>query len=241
MRKYLVRLDDACPYMDKKKWNRVFSVLERQGISPLIGIIPSNNDLSTMIDDYDNQFWEKMREYQQKGWSFALHGYDHCCISDFGGINPVHNRSEFAGIERDIQTEKIIKGYNILINNGIYPKFFFAPSHTFDLTTVEVIKNNTKIRFISDTIALSPYEVEGMVFVPQQMGKFRKVRLNGYWTFCFHPNEMADEAIDTFEQFIIDNSSCFISFESLLQQKWGKKSLTDKCLQKLYFMLRKIK
>lgn len=240
MTKYLVRLDDACPEMDKEKWNRVFFILDKYDIKPLIGIIPDNQDNDTVLNTPDENFWNRMREYQKKGWEFALHGYSHCMETSDGGVNPVHLRSEFAGNPRERQEEKISRGYQILAAHGIRPRFFFAPSHTFDRTTVEVLLDKTPIRHISDTIALKPYKRYGMTFVPQQMGKFRKAPFEGYWTSCFHPNEMNEDDFSDFEAFIKENRNLFISFSECVDKNWRGLTLIDRVLCALYFTKRRL-
>lgn len=240
MIKYLLRLDDACPEMDKNKWDKVFDILEKHKITPLIGIIPSNEDSQTRITNADIHFWDRMKLFQDKGWDFALHGYNHCCDMTSGGINPVHMCSEFAGLNYEDQYSKIKKGYSILASHGINPKFFFAPCHTFDQNTINALKECTPIKYISDTFALKPYKEDGIVYIPQQMGRFRNIRISGHWTFCFHPNEMTDQDIIYFEDFIKVHKNKFISFESLTLQDWGKKTLIDKALRALYFLKRKL-
>ena len=127
--RYLIRLDDACPYMDRVKWQRMENILDKYGVKPLVGIIPANADLKTMIDPDDNNFWVKAHSWVKKGWSIALHGYDHVCISDDGmkGLNPFWRRSEFAGLSLELQREKIRNGYAVLKEQGFEPKYFFAP------------------------------------------------------------------------------------------------------------------
>lgn len=106
---YLIRLDDACPYMDRAKWQRMEDVLDRYGVKPLVGIIPANADPKTMIEREDPRFWEKAHSWEKKGWEIALHGNDHVCISNGGmkGLNPFWKRSEFAGLPLEQQREKI--------------------------------------------------------------------------------------------------------------------------------------
>lgn len=241
-KKYLVRLDDACPNMDKKRWNRIEEILDRYSIKPLVGIIPHNEDGETMLDPDDDEFWRKACGWQSKGWTIALHGYNHCCTTSSGGINPVHNRSEFAGLPYQKQLEKIHDGYEILKQNGLNPTYFFAPSHTYDHNTVLAIKEATPIRMISDTMARFPYQYDNeMVVVPCQMGRFRDIPIAGYWTFCFHPNIMDDEAVKTFEQFIIDNQDKFIAFDEIPVSDLMKKGIIDKLMGKAYFAFRKIR
>lgn len=239
MTKYLIRLDDACPEMNHSRWNLIFQILDKYSIKPLIGIIPHNEDSDTMIDSADPNFWQMMREKHQRGWAMALHGYNHVCQSHSGGINPVHQRSEFAGADLCLQKDKIKSGYNILVDNGIIPEVFFAPSHTFDRNTLEALKSETPIRTVSDTFALRPYIEDDITFIPQQMGKFRNIPLPGYWTFCFHPNIMTDAEMQEFEDFIKRNRNSFISYKEVLDIVPCKRSIIDLILQKLYLMKRK--
>lgn len=235
---YLVRLDDACPFMDSKKWQRMEDILDKYGIKPLVGIIPANADPETMIEE-DSQFWEKVYNWITKGWKMALHGFDHVCTTHDGGINPVHNRSEFAGLNYEKQTVKIKKGYDILKSHGVEPSFFFAPSHTFDKTTLKAIKDTTPIRMISDMIATKPYEKEGFTFVPCQMGKLREMPISGYWCACYHPNIMTDEEFEAIESFIQSHRQDFLSFDNL--PKSSSRTVMDVLLSIAYYILRRIK
>ena len=63
--KYLVRLDDACPTMDRSKWGKIEAILDKYNIKPMVGIIPANNDTTLKIDEVDNFFWEKAFRWHQ--------------------------------------------------------------------------------------------------------------------------------------------------------------------------------
>lgn len=241
MTKYYVRLDDACPAMHHEKWNRILSILEIHGIKPMIGIIPQNRDEETMITPPDSGFWDKVKEWDKKGYALALHGFDHICISDNGGINPVHKRSEFAGLPLDLQKNKIRQGYAVLNSHGIKPKYFFAPSHTFDRNTLRALEEETPIRIISDTVALFPYRRYGFAFIPQQMGKFRNIPLPGHWTFCYHPNTLTEEQIYHFERFISENKDKFGSYDDIDTKTLKGKRTADRILGWLFFFQRKIR
>ena len=109
MNKYLIRLDDACPTMDAAKWQRMEDMLDRYGVRPMVGVIPANCDPKQKIDLEDANFWSKVKSWGvNKGWTIALHGYDHCYISEEGlkGLNPLWARSEFAGVSLEKQKEK---------------------------------------------------------------------------------------------------------------------------------------
>ena len=237
--KYLFRLDDACPRMDHKKWQRIEQVLDKYGVKPLVGIIPNNEDPVTSIDACDAQFWSLAKSWANKGWKIALHGYNHVCTTETGGMNPVHKRSEFAGLPYEQQCEKIKNGYSLLKQHGIETEWFFAPSHTFDENTLKAIRECTPIKYISDMIATKPYLSHGFTFVPCQMGRLREMPIPGYWCACYHPNIMKDEEFVVLENFLSAHKDEFVSFDELPDA--GDKSLLDRMLGFAYYSLRKIK
>lgn len=241
-KKFLIRLDDACPFMDKERWGQVEDILDKYKIRPLVGIIPNNEDSQTLKDNENPLFWDLAKVWQEKKWTIALHGYDHVYATKCGGINPVHKRSEFAGLDYNKQAEKIKKGFKILVDNGLNPTYFYAPSHTYDENTLKALKDETPIRLISDTMAFKPYQYYvDFVIVPCQMGKFRNIPFDGYWTFCFHPNEMDHDAMDNFRSFIAANQSRFISFNELPIEMAEKKTILDRLMSWAYLMMHKLK
>lgn len=240
---YLIRLDDACPTMNGAKWKRALDILDRYQICPMIGIIPHNEDEKQMIDAPDSTFWDKARMWEEKGYAIAMHGYNHCYISDKGlqGLNPLWSRSEFAGVDYDVQCQKIKEGYALLKEQGLHPRFFFAPSHTFDYHTLKALKEYTDIRMISDTIATKPYKDMEFVFIPQMGGHCIEMKIPGIWTFCLHPNEMTDNNFSTLETFLQKHQQEFCSFDKLNLQDVGKKNLLGRLLSFIYFAKRRMK
>ena len=241
--KYLIRLDDACPYMDRAKWQRMEDILDKYGVKPLVGIIPANADPKTMITPEDASFWEKAHSWEKKGWRIALHGFDHVCISDEGmaGLNPFWKRSEFAGLPLEKQREKIRKGYAILKEHGFAPKYFFAPSHTFDEITLEALRQETDIRIVSDTISRYPYKKDDFVFIPQIYGHCVKMPISGIYTSCFHPNTMNNGAFVALESFLKNYSGYFTDFSSFNIEMISEKTILDKVISGVFFGLRKIR
>lgn len=241
--KYLIRLDDACPTMDGVKWQRMFDILDRYGVRPMVGIIPHNEDPKQEIDAPDVEFWYKAKLWQQKGYAIALHGYNHCYISDEGlkGLNPLWSRSEFAGVPYDVQKQKIRDGFEILSNHGVKPKYFFAPSHTFDENTLKALRECTDIRIISDTIATKPYKRGDFVFLPQLGGHCTEMKINGIWTFCLHPSAMSEENFVATETFIRLHKEEFVGFCDLDLQALKPKNMKSRLLSWIYFTRRKIR
>ena len=107
MSQYIMRLDDASEDMDVEKWQRMEDLLDKYHIKPIVGVIPNNQD-PDMVGVYpkDEQFWEKVQRWKEKGWTIALHGYTHVFETREGGLNPVNDRSEFAGVPLERQKEK---------------------------------------------------------------------------------------------------------------------------------------
>lgn len=234
---YLIRLDDASEYMDVKKWTQVENLLDKYSLKPIVGIIPNNQD-GSLVNRYqkDIEFWHKALKWKVKEWTIALHGYTHVYSSKSGGINPVNLRSEFAGLSLEEQKKKISNGIKIFKQHGLEAKVFFAPSHTFDLNTLEALKLESDLRIISDTVANNIYKRGEFHFIPQQSGKVRKLPFK-VTTFCYHPNTMIEKDFKILEAFIIKNKNKFVGFEALNFTD-RKQSLYDRFLKEMYFSIR---
>ena len=153
---------------------------------------------------------------KEKGWELALHGCYHKYTTKEGGINPVNQRSEFAGVPLDKQKEMIRHGVDVLKGHDIEPKVFFAPSHTFDENTLVALKEESDIRIISDTIANDVYFENNFYFIPQQSGRVRK--------------------LDVLERFLKKNAESF-RISITVGKKRGR-NLLDRALRELYFLRR---
>ena len=122
----------------------------------------------------------------------------------------------------------------------LHPKYFFAPSHTFDENTLVALREETSIRIISDTIALKPYRKNDFTFIPQISGHCVKMPLPGVYTFCLHPNTMNDAQFIQTERFLQEHGSEFISFNDLDLENLLGKDIISKLLSWAYFMRRKL-
>ena len=241
--KYLIRLDDACSTMDAAKWQRMEDMLDKYGVRPMVGVIPNNNDPKQRIDFADSKFWNKVERWTNNQWAIALHGYDHCYISEDGlsGLNPLWSRSEFAGVPLEKQKEKIREGVKILRAHGIDPRYFFAPSHTYDENTLIALKEESNIRIISDTIATKPYRYGDFAIIPQLGGHCTEMKIPGIWTFCLHPSAMKEEDFVATEKFLKAHKQEFISFYDLDLNNLKNKDFMSRLLSWVYFTRRKIK
>ena len=236
MKKIYFRLDDACPYMNINNWLRVETLLDKYNVKPLVGIIPDCVDNDLLKYGSDDSFWTKtIGRWKSKNYSFAMHGYQHKFESSCGGINPVNNYSEFAGLPFDVQNDKIKKAVSILNDKKISTNVFFAPAHTFDKNTLIALSKNG-FDIISDTIANSSYSECGFTFVPVQSGKVRKLPFKEV-TFCYHPNIMTDSDFTDLESFLAKYSKKLYPFP--LTKSKRRKSLLDRVFSKMYFSRRK--
>ncbi len=199
--KYIFRLDDACEYSDLKKWKLIEKIFDKNNIKPIVAVIPNNKDYSLHYSKFNNNFWSKVKSWEDKGWTIALHGYNHIYhkVKRTNQLFPYYDRSEFTGLSIQAQKTKIKKALAIFKSNGIYPKIWVAPSHCFDYTTMDALKQETNINMISDGISFYPYFSKGFHFIPQQIWKL-KYKLFGLWTVCLHPDTMSYEDISSFEK-----------------------------------------
>lgn len=241
MGKYLLRLDDACDTMDKDKWERVEKILDKNNILPLVALIPNNNDNNMIKQIKISNFEDIIERWNKKGWRIGQHGYDHCYVNNCGGINPVNFRSEFAGLSLEKQLEKVQLGKKMLFEKyNLESDIFIAPSHTFDENTITALKKSDIFK-ISDGKFLYPCKYKDVVFIPQQVGDFRKILFPGIWTFCYHPNEMQESDFIKFEKFLEKNKDRFITFNDIDLTNIKEITKFESLFSKVYFFLKKLK
>lgn len=231
-----MRLDDAAVRMNTKNWDAMERLLDEYNIKSLVGVIPHCEDQEMLQYQPDDSFWDRVHLWEKKGWTIALHGYNHIYCTDEGGINPVNRKSEFAGLTLEEQKTKIRLGIEVFRQHGIETNVFFAPAHTFDENTIEALKAESNIRIISDTIANKPYQKYGMTFVPQQSGNVRRLPFEVV-TFCYHPNTMKDPDYKKLEEFLSKFGTKFVDFGDVCNTK-RKYTVIDWILKKMYFVRR---
>ena len=167
---YIIRLDDACPCMNDKNWNKVENLMDKYEIKPIVGIIPDSLDPDFYWPKLENFWTETAKRWVDKGWIIAQHGCHHLFMP--------HIKSEFAGLSYEEQNLLIRKGYDIMCSHGIKPNCFFSPAYTFDNTTIDVCRDTGYYSFLSDGYALFPHTYKGMSFLPvltTRIGSFRSI------------------------------------------------------------------
>ena len=239
MRKYIIRLDDASEYMDVDRWLAVARVLDKYDIKPIFGIIPDNKDpMMRGVYEFNDSFWDLAKQWVKQGWVPALHGYDHKYVTKEGGINPVNDFSEFAGLPFEEQRKKLKKGREILLGHGIYPEIFFAPGHTFDDNTIKALKKETDIKCISDTVATDMYKDDGIIYIPVIGGCIRNIPFRTV-TYCYHPNTMTEADIRKMDRDLGKYLKHFSAFTVNYQAR--KRRIHDKLFSLVYFMYKRQK
>ena len=211
---FIMRLDDACEFMNRDNWERMEKLLDSYGIKPIVSIIPFCEDES-LIRSYcrDESFWDTVKRWKEKDWIIGLHGFNHVYTNyKAKGLNPINSFSEFVDLPLAEQEEKIRLGISVLKSHDIYPEVFVAPGHSFDKNTLIALKTQSNITCVSDTIAFDRYKYHGLIFIPQQCGAFRRMPLKTI-TGCYHPNTMSDQDFVKLESFLLCNKNKFISSE----------------------------
>lgn len=195
--KYLLRFDDFCPTMNWAIWNEIEQFLVELDIRPILAVIPDNKDKKIEIDPPSPDFWDRVRQWQNRGWTIALHGYQHLYTSNESGIIGLNKRSEFAGLPYSEQEAKLKAGIEVFKREGVHPDLWVAPAHSFDENTINILKG-LGIKKISDGFSLYPFkEQDDMVWIPQQIWWLRPVP-RGVWTVCLHPNEWGEAKLIRF-------------------------------------------
>lgn len=202
--RYLLRFDDICPTMNWRVWDAVETALQKYRVRPLLAVIPSNRDPAMKIDPPAHDFWARCREWQSRGWSIGLHGFEHRYVTRNAGVLRTKPQSEFAGLTIDEQMRKLREGLSIFAKAGVQADAWVAPSHSFDYATVTALAT-LGIRVISDGPWRLPHtDALGIMWVPQQLARFDR-RSFGVWTVCLHHNTWTEAGqrrmLDDIERF----------------------------------------
>ena len=228
---YIMRIDDICPTMNWSVFNRFEAAMDRHGVKPILAVIPDNQDPTFHIDPPAQDFWERVRTWQAKGWTIGLHGYQHRYVTQGGGILGLTRKSEFAGLPYEEQLDKLQRAVAVFDQHGVAVDAWVAPSHSFDWNTVAAL-NALGIRSISDGLAFQPYRDKlGNTWVPQQFALMRPMPW-GTWTFCYHIDDFENEsAWDAFERQLIALGPPMTTFPEALTRGNRSRSLLDRAVQ----------
>ena len=236
MPQFLIRLDDACPTMNHVKWEQYLVLLDSYNVKPIIAVIPDNKNTKLDVDPPDPGFWEQVKQWQQKGYCIAMHGYDHVYISKNGGLLKINNRSEFAGVPYEDQKIKLGKAQRIFESHGIRPEVFVAPAHTFDRNTLKALNAVTTVKTISDGYAVNAFTDLGFNWIPQQLWRPKK-KTFGLWTICYHPNTSNEQELAALKAFLDENSKLVVTAKDLW---FRKQTITDHAYRNYFHFKKRI-
>jgi predicted deacetylase len=213
---FLLRFDDLCPTMQQNQWKRLLPVMEELGIRPILAVVPDNQDCELQQKPADPEFWAGMRALESAGATTALHGFRHLCRCKGKSLVPLHERSEFAGVDEHRQRQWIRTGLTMLREHGLHPTVWVAPRHGFDLATLRALKAEG-IRVLSDGLTRLPFLRGGMIWIPQQLWGPEE-KQHGIWTICTHCNSARNAEVDALIAFMRRNASSFTSVDRVLAE-----------------------
>ena len=193
--KFILRFDDICDTVDPFKWNRIRETCIKCGVKPILAVIPANANTEFSDNSWIYDFWDQMKWLNGKGWEIALHGYNHVYLTDNSGIMGITKRSEFAGVSSNIQKQKICDGIKIFERNGLTPRVWVAPAHSFDLNTMTILREYG-ISIISDGLSDYPYTWRDFTWIPCQLWRFIIPPRSGIFTICIHIFKMSNSDIE---------------------------------------------
>jgi predicted deacetylase len=196
---YLIRIDDVCPTMNWAVWQEVENILIEADVKPMLAVVPDNQDDHLKVSPPRNEFWHLVRAWRERGWTIGLHGYQHTYVTREPGIIGINRYSEFAGLPMDVQAAKLRMAFEIFRREGIQPDVWVAPAHSFDGTTVGLLRD-MGLRRISDGFFLFPnLDSSGMLWIPQQIWRFRAMPF-GVWCVCLHVNTWGQHDLQRFRR-----------------------------------------
>ena len=224
---YLLRFDDLCPAMDRARWERFLPLISRFALRPILAVVPDNRDPELERGSPNEGFWEEMRALAVAGAVIGLHGCRHLCLAHGRGLIPVHSRTEFAGVSKELQQAWMRDGLAILQARGLHPRVWVAPRHGLDRETLSVLREEG-LTVISDGFAQRPFCDGGLTWIPQQLWEPTEKK-SGLWTICLHSNSASDEDFCKLQAFLERFSAQFTSVDRVLEE-WpiAERSFSDR-------------
>ena len=212
----LIRLDDIAENMNWDLMEKSELLFEKYEIKPILGVIPNNKDNELLSYSKKNNFWEQVRNWRDKGWEIAMHGYTHvydkiCKNEDYFNYG---GGSEFCGHTLETQISRIKNGLQKFKSEKIKIRSFFAPNHTYDKNTFIALKN-FRINEVIDGYGLMPYIENDIKFIPQLFYKVFALPF-GIQTLQIHLNYWEQKDFDNFEKFIKKHSNKIITYDQAI-------------------------
>lgn len=245
--KIAVRLDDITPDMDWERFLKFKALLDKYQVKPLIGVVPDNKDdnLKGSQQGAPADFWAYIKELQEQGWCVAMHGYRHIYATDKGGIFPLNNFSEFAGIPYEKQLKMLAEGKRILAEKEIDTDIFMAPAHSYDDNTLKALKTVGFVK-MTDGFGSRPYIWKNILFYPISFKMSQTLKKKqGYSTMIVHTGTVSEEELSQYEKRFQLKEIEWISFEEYMNVPAKEKNMigryTEYLMAKGKYLLGKLR
>lgn len=216
--KIAVRLDDITPDMNWEAFLKFKELLDRYQVKPLIGVVPDNKDenLKGSNKDRPEDFWAYIAKLQKSGWVIAMHGYQHIYTTGKGGIFPLNNFSEFAGISYEKQRQMLEAGKELLRQKGIETDLFMAPAHSYDQNTLRALRD-TGFHALTDGFGSCPYRYQELTFYPISFRTSSTLqKKKGYSTMVVHAATNTKQDLERYEGYFQRKDVQWVSYEEFL-------------------------
>ena len=236
--KIAVRMDDITPDMNWENFRFFQKLFEEAGIEPLLGIVPDNRDENLHKEESHQDFYEVMKDLQKQGWVLSMHGCHHIYSTKKGGIFPLNNFSEFAGVSYTEQKKMLEEGKQSLLNNGIVTDIFMAPAHSYDKNTLRALKELGFTR-LTDGFGKKPYTYKGLTFYPISFRLDKSLKQkSGYTTMVLHANTITEKDKERYTRIFKEHGKDMISYSEYLEAEAEKRGLLGRGKE---FIMAKVK
>ena len=206
----LIRMDDICENMNWIIMEKCELLFDKYKIKPLLGVIPANKDPELLTYPKTELFWDKVKNWKNKGWEITMHGCNHLYTqkSDKNDVFNYGGDSEFYGLEFSKQLSKIELGLSVS-KRQIKIRSFFAPNHIYDQNTLEALKKDIKV--IIDGYGLFPFYKDDLLLF---LNFFREIFLPfGIQSTQLHINYWDNKDFERFENFIVKHHNKIVDLD----------------------------
>lgn len=239
--KIAVRMDDITPDMNWENFRFFQKLFEEAGIQPLLGIVPDNRDENLHKEEPRQDFYEVMKDLQKQGYVLSMHGCHHMYSTKKGGIFPLNNFSEFAGVSYTEQKKMLEEGKQLLLEKGIVTDMFMAPAHSYDKNTLRALKELGFTK-ITDGFGKRPYTYKGLTFYPISFQLSRSLKQkSGYTTMVLHANTITEKDKERYTKIFKEHGKDMISYSEYLETEAVRRTFFGRgkefLLAKLKFLL----
>lgn len=215
-KKIAVRMDDITPDMNWDNFYFFQKLFREAGITPLLGVVPDNRDPKLICGGGSEDFYDVIRALADEGYSIAMHGFRHLYTTRCGGLFPLNNYSEFAGLPYDKQKEMLMLGRKKLKEHGIDTDIFMAPAHSYDKNTLKALKE-TGFTKVTDGFGKAPYRRNGLTFYPISFVLSHSLkRKNGATTIVLHANTVTEAQKERYARIFREYGDHMISYSEYL-------------------------